>query len=90
MTSLHIMIGTDPDRLQGRLRGMINEMSSARARYNELKDVLVAASTGSDWDGLGAALNMSPAEAQTIYQLLASVNDELNSADMNAMLARLG
>lgn len=90
MTSLHIAVGSDPNRLQGRLRGMISELSSGVARFNELKNVLVAASNGGDWDGLGAALNMSAADAQTVYQLLAAVNDDLNSADMNAMLSRLG
>lgn len=95
MASTHIFIGSDPNRLQSELAGSIQDFGRSRARLLHVLAVLGRAAADQDYEGLAAALNLpatpeGAAKAQAIYEVITAAYNELTSADIVAMVERLG
>jgi hypothetical protein len=91
MASAHIEISGSASRLNGQVRSALNQLQSVKEDIARLKTVFDQLALGADWDALGAALGLSAAEAETVYNLWGSMNSELTNASfVNQTLQRLG
>lgn len=92
MASAHININGTGSRTNQNYREWLNDLQSVVDRSAQFKATFDQAALGGDWDALSTLLDLgSPTNAETIYNLHGSANDELVTATfINQMLARLG
>lgn len=90
MASAHIEVSGSATRLNGELRAFVDLLRQTCERGAKLKAIADQAALGGDWGGLSAAFGLSEADAETVYNLLGSVNTELAGAFISQMRARLG
>jgi hypothetical protein len=94
MASAHIEV-TSQARLGGQVRNLVDSLQSNILTVTRLKSVFDQTALGGDFAALGAALGLTgetaATDAETIYNLLGSVQGELaNDAFTAQFLSRLG
>jgi hypothetical protein len=90
MASAHILISPSATRHSGELSRFIRQLQNVVDDSDRLKAVFDQIALGSDWTALAAALDLSEADAETVYNLLGSVEGELDGAFIEQILGRLG
>ena len=94
MTSAHINIGNEGDRLSGELRRFVEQLQQVQDKAEKIKATYDQIALDSDWESLATALNLDPVaqlqDAEDIYNLIGSVQTELNATFINQLLGRLG
>lgn len=90
MASTHIEIPSTASRLSASMRALIGQLRNVQELCDEIKDISDQVAFGSDWEALGTKLGVSAAEAETVYNLLGSVNTELGGTFINQFLSRCG
>lgn len=89
MASAHITVGnTTLHAVQ--LRKFIDNLQAVQQEGARLKAVYDQAALGGDWDALGTLIDVTPPQAETIYNLMGSVKTELEATFISQILARLG
>lgn len=89
MASAHITVGINTLHAV-QLRKFIDNLQEVQQDAARLKAIFDQAALGGDWDALGTLINVSPANAETIYNLLGSVKTELEATFITQTLGRLG
>ena len=93
MASAHIEI-TGNGRLNNELRVFINHMQRTQEMADRLKATFDQLALGADWEALADGLGLDPVDqlddAEAIYNMLGSVQTELDGTFINQMLGRLG
>lgn len=90
MASAHIKINGTGTRHNQELRRFVDGLRATQNDARRLKDIFDQAALGQDWEALGLLLDVTPAEAETIYNLMGSVKVELDGAFISQALGRLG
>lgn len=91
MASQHIDINGMATRLNLELRRAVDALWMARNAAVQMKAKTDQIAMGGDWAALAAALGLESAvDAETIYNLLAGVQNELTGSDVSNFLSRLG
>lgn len=90
MASAHIKINGTGSMHNVQLRHFVDSLQDVVEDSSRLKAVFDQAALGEDWDALGLLLDVTPTDAQTIYNLLGSVVTELHDTFITQMLGRLG
>jgi hypothetical protein len=90
MANQHIEFSRTATRLSGELGNVIRQLQNACDNVQNLKAILDQIAQGPDFPALGVALNVTAAEAETIYNLLVAANGRLDNAAITTFLARLG
>lgn len=90
MASTHIEIPSTASRLSANMRTLVSQLRNVQELCDEIKDISDQVAFGQDWTALGEYLGISAAEAETVYNLLGSVNTELNGTFINQFLSRCG
>lgn len=89
MASAHIKIGVGTDHA-AQLRRFVDRLRDVQQEADRLKDIFDQAALGSDWTSLGALLDITAEDAETVYNILGSVVTELDGTFINQILGRLG
>ena len=92
MTSQHIRIRRDSDLpLTGDVRALVDGARALQELAVKVKDVMDQMASGSDWSALGTELGLDATDAQTVYNLVTAVMDEVStSSDYNNLIDRVG
>lgn len=90
MASAHIKVNGTGTRHNMELRRFVDGLRATQNEARRLKDVFDQAALGGDWEALGLLLDVTPGEAETIYNLMGSVKTELDGAFISQVLGRLG
>lgn len=90
MASQHIEIKGNETRLSGNLRSFIDSLRRVMDDHSRLLAILNEAYTGNDGNGLAVALGIPEAQAVTVRQYLAAIEDEINAAQLITFVNRLG
>jgi hypothetical protein len=90
MASAHIEISPTATRLSGELRYFLNTLQQVVDNSDRLREIFDQIASGGDWPALAAALNLSEADAQAVYNLFGSAEAELDGAFIAQLLGRLG
>lgn len=91
MASQHIDINGAATRLNIELRRAIDALWAARNANVQIKAKADQLVVGADWAALATALGLeSAANAETVYNLLAGIQDDLTGSDVSNFLSRLG
>jgi len=90
MASTHIEINPNSTRMSGEFTGIVREVQRTTERASYMVDRINSLSVDNDWAALGAALNVSEADAQTIYNLLMAAWARFNHNDIENFCNRLG
>ena len=90
MASAHSKINGTGSRHNVQLRQFVDNLQDVVEDSSRLKAVFDQAALGGDWEALGVLLDVTAAEAETIYNLLGSVVTELHATNITSMLGRLG
>ena len=91
MASQHIDINGVATRLNIELRRAIDALWTARNANVQVKAKVDQIVVGADWAALATALGLeSAANAETVYNLLAGIQDDLTGSDVSNFLSRLG
>lgn len=87
MASAYIDIGT-ATRQSGETRSAISQLQNVVDEFDRLKGMFDQAALGEDWTALGALLNVTPENAQTVYNLWGSAGTELHATFITQLLGR--
>lgn len=90
MASAHIEITSTASRLGSDVRGLISDLQRVVDACDKIKAISDQVALGGDWEALAAKLGTSVTEAESVYNLLGSVNTELHGAFITQILSRLG
>lgn len=90
MASAHVKVLGAGTPHNAQLRRFVDNLRAVQQDAVRLKEVFDQAALGGDWAALAALLDVSEADAQTIYNLLGSVRAELEGAFIAQMLGRMG
>ena len=91
MASQHIDLNGLATRLNIELRHAIDALWTARNANIQIKAKMDQLTLGGDWTALATALGLeSTANAETVYNLLAGIQDDLTGSDVSNFLSRLG
>ena len=95
MSSTHIEITGTPTRLNGQLRAFVEQLQRTQDAARRMKATYDQAASGGDYEALRDALGLEQdaggtADATAIYNLIGSVNNELNETNIIQLLGRLG
>lgn len=90
MASAHIEISPTATRLSSDLRYFVTTLQQVVDNSDRLKEIFDQIALGGDWAALAAALNLSEADAETVYNLFGSAEGELDGAFIAQLLGRLG
>lgn len=91
MASAHILIlrnGNKPHTTE--ILALVGAMRDAKQRAERMKAVFDQIALGDDWASLATALDITSTQAETVYNLLSSLQDDVNTADYEAFIDRLG
>lgn len=89
MASAYIDIGTST-RQASATRNAIDQLQRTVDTFDQLKALFDQAALGGDWVSLGAFLGVTPANAETIYNLWGSASAELHATFITQLLGRCG
>lgn len=91
MASAHINVNGTGSRMNREYREWLDDLQSVVDRAATFKAVFDQAALGADWEALSALLDLGSAtNAETIYNLHGSANQELGETFITQILARLG
>jgi hypothetical protein len=90
MASQHIEIPTTASRLSASVRAFIDLARSLQEQGVKIKDIMDQVSSGGDWAVLATYLGIDATDAETVYNLITNVQDDLGASDYNALIDRLG
>ncbi len=90
MASAHIKVNGTGTRHNQELRRFVDGLRAAQNDARRLKEIFDQAALGGDWEALGLLLDVTPVEAEVIYNLLGSVKTEMDGAFITQMVGRLG
>lgn len=89
MTS-HIEIVSTASRLGADTRSMISQLQAVQDACDKVKAISDQVAAGGDWAALALKLGTTAAEAESVYNLVGSVNTELHATFITQALSRLG
>jgi len=90
MASQHIEITGTASRLSAEMRAFIDGARAQQEKGQKIKDIFDQVSSGGDWAALATKLGTDATGAETAYNLVTNVIDDLTSDDFNALIDRLG
>jgi hypothetical protein len=90
MASQHIEITSTASRLSADVRRFVDNARALQALGVKIKDIADQVSSGADWATLATKLGTDATDAETAYNLITNVQDDLATADFNALIDRLG
>lgn len=90
MASQHIEILSTASRLSAEARILIDSARALQERTQKVKDIFDQVSSGGDWAALATKLGTDATDAETVYNLITNIVDDLNTSDFNAVIDRLG
>ena len=90
MASTHIEIQATASRLSANVRQFVDAARTLQELGVKIKDIADQVSSGGDWAALATKLGTSEVDAETAYNLLTNVQDDLATSDYNALIDRLG
>lgn len=90
MASAFIAISGTATPYSGELRSFLAQLRQVTELSAELKARWDQMAMGGDFTSLGEFLDVTPAEAETLYNLLGSVNGQINGSFVAQLLARAG
>lgn len=100
MASAHIEIVGSVSRHNRQLRNFVDQLQTIVDEVAQIKATYDQMALGGDWAALATALShanditypnvVSEADAETIYNLIGSVQGELNATFITQVLGRLG
>ena len=90
MASTHIDIVAGASPQGNEVLQAVRQLQSTADLVAKLKAVFDQIAFGDDWDAVAAKLGTSSADAETVYNLLGSVNSALSVPDVVQFLSRLG
>lgn len=90
MTTQHIEIQSTVSRLSAEVRGFVDSARALQDRAQKIKDIFDQVSFEGDWASLSTKLGVDVTDADTVYNLITNIVDELTSSDYNALIDRLG
>jgi len=90
MASQHINIEGTASRLAADVRRFVDQLRALQALGIKVKDISDQYATGADWASLAAAYGTTAADAEIVYNLITNVQDDLDAADVNALIDRVG
>jgi hypothetical protein len=96
MASAHIEVTGNTTRLSGQLRAFVNSLQRVQADVNQIKATYDQLALGGDWPALRDALGLEDdlgqgaTDAEAIYNIIGSVQTELDGTFINQLLGRLG
>jgi hypothetical protein len=90
MASQHIEISGSAGRLSADVRRFVDSARALQALGVKIKDIADQVSSGDDWAALATKLGTDAGDAETAYNLITNVQDDLATADFNALVDRLG
>jgi hypothetical protein len=92
MASQHIEIPSTASRLSADVRRFVDSARALQELGVKIKDVADQVSSGGDWAAMATKLGLGADEAaaETVYNLITNVQDDLTAADYNALIDRLG
>lgn len=90
MASAHIKINGTGTPHNAQLRQFVDALRAVQQDCERLKEVFDQAALGSDWPALALLLDVNETDAQTIYNLMGSVETELQASFITQILGRLG
>ena len=90
MASEFIAISSTATPYAGEFRSFLAQLRQVTELSAELKARWDSMAMGADWTKLGEYLDVTPTEAETLYNLLGSVNGQINGTFVAQLLARAG
>jgi hypothetical protein len=90
MASQHIEITGAASRTASDTRSLVDQLRQVQSLAAKVNDVFQQMASGADWVTLGAALGISAENAEIVYNLFVAIQDDLTTADYNAVIDRLG
>lgn len=90
MASQHIEIPSTASRLSANVRAFVDSARALQDLGVRIKDIADQVSSGGDWATLATYLGTDATDAETAYNLITNVQDDLSTADYNALIDRLG
>jgi hypothetical protein len=90
MANQHIEIPSTASRLSADVRRFVDNARALQALGVKIKDISDQVSSDGDWASLAIYLGTDATEAETAYNLITNVQDDLATADYNALIDRLG
>lgn len=90
MASAHIKINGTGTMHNQQLRAFVDSLRAVQQDCIRLKEIFDQAALGGDWVALGALLDVTPTDAETVYNLLGSVKVELTATFITQIVGRLG
>ena len=90
MASQHIEIVSTASRLSALVRATIDAGRTFQEDIIQIKDIFDQVTSGDDWVSLATKLGTSAADAETVYNLFASLFAAISAEVFNNVLDRLG
>lgn len=90
MASQHIEIPATASRLSASIRAFVDLARSLQEQGVKIKAIADQVSSGGDWAALATKLGTNATDAETAYNLITNVQDDLNASDVDALIDRLG
>ena len=90
MASTFIAISNNANPYSQELSQFIRQLQSLVEQSDRLKDRYDQMAAGADWTTLATYLALSTANAETVYNLMASVNTELHATNITLLTDRCG
>jgi len=90
MASQHIEITGTASRLSAEVRAFIDGARAQQERGQKIKDIFDQVAFGGEFADLATKLGTNATDAETAYNLVTNVIDDLTSSDYNALIDRLG
>lgn len=90
MASTHIEIVSTASRLGSDTRAFISELQRVLDAVDKIKSVADQVAFGGDYAALATKLGTTAAEAESVYNLIGSVQTELHATFIVQALSRLG
>jgi len=88
--STHIEITGTSSRNAQDTRALVDQLRAVQSLAVKVNDINQQIAAAGDWVSLGASLSVSAADAEIVYNLLVAIQDDLTTADYNAVIDRLG
>jgi hypothetical protein len=86
----HIEIPSTASRLSADVRRFVDAARSLQELGIKIKDISDQVSSGGDWASLATYLGTDATDAETVYNLITNIQDDLSTADYNALIDILG
>lgn len=90
MASAHIEIRGGDSRLSSSVRSAVDRLRDVQEQFQAVTDIMGQVALGGDYAALATKLNVTAAEAETVYALFGSANTEIRTAFLLQIVSRLG